>query len=146
MTDQSRFLRYLPPVLEAAAETNQLPLGDLLRVFEKILTGVDDSERMLHLPAGETEDHPHEALKQVIDNLYRLFDPWSIQPDVLPWLTSYPDFLSWLASWVALDFPTLQGKPLWDEYQQRRAVADMASVYKQRGLKAGLKHLSLIHI
>ena len=47
-------------------------------------------------------------------------------------------FLPWLASWVALDFPTLQGEPLWDEYQRRKVTSQIAQVYRQRGLKSGL--------
>ena len=53
-----------------------------------------------------------------------------------------PEFLPWLASWVALEFPTLQDKPLWDEYQQRKATEEIARIHRLRGLKQGL-NLSL---
>lgn len=135
MTDQSRYLHYLPPILQARTADNNLLLGDFLRVFEKILTGIDDGERLLHRSTGESEAHELQAVEQVIADLYHLFDPWGVRDDFLPWL----------ASWVALEFPTLEDKPLWDEYQQRRAVADMTDVYKQRGLKAGLRHSLYLH-
>ncbi len=135
MTHPSRYLRHLPPVLQTETDRNRLPLGDLLGVFEKILTGIDDGEHLLHRPPGKSEAHERQAVEQVIAALYHLFQPWSVREDFLPWL----------ASWVALEFPTLGDKLLWDEYQQRRAVADMTDVYRQRGLKAGLRHSLYLH-
>ena len=39
---------------------------------------------------------------------------------------------------MALDFPALQGRVLWDEYQRRRATSQIAQIYRGRGLKSGL--------
>ena len=39
---------------------------------------------------------------------------------------------------MALEFPTLQDTPLWDEYQQRKVTAQIAQLYRLRGRKAGL--------
>jgi phage tail-like protein len=135
MAFQSRLLHYLPPVLQTEAEANQFPLDDFLRAFGKILVGIDATEHESFDLARNTEPNEHEALEQMIAGMHELFDPWSVQADFLPWL----------ASWVALEFPTLRNQPLWDEYQQRRAVADMTEVYRQRGLKAGLKHSVSLH-
>ncbi len=68
-------------------------------------------------------DHEHDYLEKTIDELYRTFNPWR----------THKDFLPWLASWVAL---TLQKD--WSEYQQRKLISEMVSIYKQRGLKKGL--------
>jgi phage tail-like protein len=119
--EQSGYLRYLPPVLWRD-DGNGLSLGDALRVFEKIATGIADGVPLTH------GDHEHPALTDRIGDLHRLFDPW----------TTPADFLPWLASWVALEFPTLQGAPLWEEYQRRKVTAGIAQIYRLRGRRAGL--------
>jgi phage tail-like protein len=127
MTDQSSYLRHLPPVLwQNDAGPPEFSLGSWLRIFEKVLTGIDDD-----VPLG------HEAISTVIGRLPELFDPWQTPASFLPWL----------ASWVGLDFPTLQGRPLWDAYQQRKATAAIAGIDRQRGLREGLnQYLALFSI
>lgn len=123
MAGKSSYLRYLPPVLwENEPEDPEFSLGAVLRVFEKILTGVPDEVTIQH------GDHVHAPIMEQIAQLDRLFDPWKTPEK----------FLSWLASWVALEFPTLQGQRLWDEYQRRKVTAEIARIYRLRGLKAGL--------
>lgn len=123
MAEKSSYLRYLPPVLwEDEPDAPEFSLGAALRIFEKILTGIGDGVRVEH------GDHEHGPITSSIARLDRLFDAWK---------TPEP-FLPWLASWVALEFPTLQGRLLWDEYQQRKATAEIARIYRLRGLKAGL--------
>jgi phage tail-like protein len=103
----------------------------VLRIFEKVLTGIDDDVALPHL------DHRHGAITDTVAGLHRLFDPWRTPPDFLPWL----------ASWVGLDFPTLQGQPLWDEYQQRKVTAEIAGIYRLRGLRQGLnRYLDLFAV
>jgi phage tail-like protein len=92
-------------------------LGTMLLVFEKILTGVDDDVVIQH------GDHKHQAIETVIANLYQLFDPWFTPPV----------FLDWLASWVGLKLLSS-----WDEYQRRKAIAEITQIYWQRGLKTSL--------
>ncbi|MGW3347191.1 phage tail protein [Nonomuraea rubra] len=136
MGDVSGYLAYLPPVLwrddpvpgapaQPGAEA-RLALGAMLRIFEKVATGIPDGVPLLH---GDPETaHEHQALTAEIAELHRLFDPW----------TTPAQFLPWLASWVALEFPTLQGRPLWEEYQRRKVTAEIAQIYRLRGRKAGL--------
>ncbi|GAB3258564.1 phage tail protein [Kineosporia babensis] len=111
----SSYLAHLPPALWREEQAGALGLGSMLRIFEKIATGIDD-------------DVPLPALTDQIAGLHRIFDPW----------TTPPQFLPWLASWVALTFPTLQNEPVWDEYQRRKVTAGIAQVYRLRGRKAGL--------
>ena len=123
MPDKSAYLRYLPPVLwENEPPPPAFSLGAMLRIFEKMLTGIDDDVVIQH------GDHTHEAITTMIARLPRIFDPWQTPPSFLPWL----------ASWVALEFPTLQGQPLWDEYQQRKVTSIITQIYRLRGLKGGL--------
>ncbi|WP_405066398.1 phage tail protein [Kribbella sp. NBC_01510] len=137
MSDVSSYLNYLPPVLwanDAPPSTSEasdvrLGLGAALRIFEKVATGLPDAVTLLHHDAEHPgNDHEHSALTEEIADLHRLFDPW----------TTPIAFLPWLASWVALEFPTLQGQPLWAEYQRRKVTAEIAQIYRLRGRRAGL--------
>lgn len=132
MAELSSYLRHLPPVLwrnDPAAP--EFSLGTALRIFEKILTGIDDGVPVDH------NGHSHPAITDLVARQYQLFDPWRTPPDFLPWL----------ASWVGLEFPTLQGQQLWDEYQQRKATAEIAGIDRLRGLRAGLnRYLDLFTV
>ncbi|MFI8234973.1 phage tail protein [Streptomyces sp. NPDC085900] len=128
---KSSYLRYLPPVVWQDAPNNAgFSLGEALCVFEKILTGIDDHVPIVHdkHTEGGDESHTHLPVTQRIALLHRLFDPW----------TTPPEFLPWLASWVSLRFPELQGQQLWDEYQRRKATAVISRTHRRRGLRSGL--------
>lgn len=134
MVDASNsYLRYLPPVLwessrgddESTAATG-FGLDTFLLAFEKVLTGRDDDVQIRHVGGGE--DHMHDSIATEIARIPELFDPWRTPAEFLPWL----------ASWVALEFPTLQHNPLWDEYQRRKATSEIARIHRLRGLKEGL--------
>jgi phage tail-like protein len=119
----SRYLDYLPPVLwRDDPDPPSFSLGQLLTIFEKVLTGIDDKVAIGH------KDHVHSSITAQIAAIDELLDPWKARPDFLPWL----------ASWVALEYPALQGRVLWDEYQRRRATSQIARIYRERGLKSGL--------
>lgn len=132
---ESSYLRHLPPVLwqdtpQDARQDGGFTLGSALCVFEKILTGIDDGVPVVHERHTRTgvERHTHPSIEERIARLDRLFDPW----------TTPPEFLPWLASWVSLRFPELQGRQLWDEYQRRKATAEISRVHRRRGLRSGL--------
>jgi phage tail-like protein len=136
--EKSSYLKYLPPVLwQDDPPAPDFSLGAMLRIFEKILTGIPDGISLphaLHKDDDHDDYHEHGPITAQIARLHRLFDPW----------TTPEDFLPWLASWVALDFPTLQDVPLWDEYQRRKVTSDITQIYRLRGRKAGLnKYLDL---
>jgi phage tail-like protein len=95
----------------------KLSVGTLLKVVEKLFSGIADGEHVLH------GDHEHEPIEAVVDRLFRLFQPWATPPE----------FLEWLASWVALEFPGI-----WDEYQRRKVTGEIVQIYQRRGLKYGL--------
>jgi phage tail-like protein len=132
MSGVSSYVRYLPPVLwrdDPPPGTDEPGLGAVLRIFEKLATGIPDGIPLTHADPHHAErTHEHPALTERIADLHRLFDPW----------TTPAEFLPWLASWVALEFPTLQGRPLWDEYQRRKVTAEIAQIYRLRGRRAGL--------
>ena len=118
MADISTYVRFLPPVLwEKEPPLPAFSLGAMLRVFEKILTGIDDG-----IPIGDGTTS-YEPIEAIIARVPRLFDPWSTPAEFLPWL----------ASWLALEV-----SPLWDDYQTRKAIAGIVQLYRKRGLKAGM--------
>lgn len=128
---RSSYLRYLPPVLwENDQAATDISLGSMLCLFEKILTGIPDGEPIVHPRHLDTGDdtHTHVSIVETVEQLDRLYDPWRTPERFLPWL----------ASWVALRFPELQGDPLWDEYQQRKATSEISRVHRRRGLRSGL--------
>jgi phage tail-like protein len=118
MTEVSGYLRNLPPVLwQDDPAPPAFSLSAALRIFEKILTGIDDGVPIVH------GDHTHDAVQDVIDRLPRLYQPWATPREFLPWL----------ASWLDLDFPDI-----WDEYQRRKITSQITGIYQRRGLKDGL--------
>lgn len=118
MADTSSYLRYLPPVLwQHEPPPPAISVGAMLRIFEKILTGIDDNEPITH---GK---HSHEAIEATIARMHRVFNP----------RYTPPEFLDWLGSWVALEF-----SGLWDDYQRRKIATEIIGVYKKRGRKEGL--------
>jgi phage tail-like protein len=134
MPGNSSYLQHLPPVLWRADPVDPddpggpgFSLGGMLRIFEKILTGIPDDAELTHRPPNRGP-HTHGALTDEIARLALLFDPWKTRAEFLPWL----------AGWVSLRFPTLQGEDLWDEYQQRKATAGIARIHRLRGLRTGL--------
>ena len=100
-------------------------LPDLLLAFQKILTGVraeDGFEDKTRITS--THDRPdYEPLESIIDQLDRFFDPFRTDPE----------FLDWLASWVALEL-----RPDWTHAEKRKMIARMVRVVKRVGLKSGL--------
>ena len=118
MLNPSSYLRFLPAVLwEAEPAPPAFSLATALLPFEKLLSGMPDGVAVTH------GDHQHDGIEQVIARIPELFDPWKTPAD----------FLSWLATWVALEFP-----PTWSDYQRRKITGEIAVAYRQRGLKAGL--------
>ncbi|HET7187590.1 MAG TPA: phage tail protein [Gemmatimonadaceae bacterium] len=114
----SSYLPFLPPVLwDRPPAAGELPLAATLRVFEKILTGIDDGVVVSH------GAHDHEGLERVIEGLHHLFDARTVPEP----------FLAYLASWLGLHFPDI-----WDGYQRRKITGQIVQIYRARGLKAGL--------
>ncbi|SNS15124.1 phage tail protein domain-containing protein [Geodermatophilus saharensis] len=138
MSATSSWLQHLPPVLWRDEPRDPddprgpgFSLGGMLRIFEKILTGIDDDAAVTRVTA-DGQVRGYGALTDEIARVPLLFDPWKTEA------RADADFLRWLAGWVALQFPTLQGEDLWDEYQRRKATAEIAGIHRLRGLRAGL--------
>lgn len=71
-----------------------------------------------------------EELNEQIDRIATRFDPFRTDPEFLPWL----------ASWVAL---VLRAE--WEEAKQRQVLAQIIALYKKRGTKEGLEEYLSIY-
>lgn len=117
MTNISSYVDYLPSVLWTQENDSSSFLGRMLCIFEKILSGVPDE---FSIGNGTKE---YGNFEETIDDLNQIFDPWKTNKNLLPWL----------ASWVALTLPED-----FSEYQKRKIISDIVSMYQKRGLKKGL--------
>ncbi len=113
-TKPSAYVEYLPAIFQQDAGQGDF-LGRYLKIFEKILSGIDDGA----LPHGEEI----EGIEQIVARVHQFFDPE----------TAPKEFLDWLASWLAL---TLRED--WDEPSKRRLIQRIIPLYRLRGTKAGL--------
>jgi len=114
MNKQSTYLQYFPEIYQESEFT-----GKFLKIFEKILTGIDD---------GAPLDHP--GIEQVLDGISDLFDAEKTPLE----------FLDWLASWAALELPGA-----WPEDLKRSLVPEIVQLYKKRGTKEGLENFLKIY-
>lgn len=108
------YLEYLPEIYQESEF-----LGRFLKIFEKILSGIDD---------GVPPDHP--GIEQVLDRISDLFDAEKTPLE----------FLDWLASWAALELP---GD--WPEKRKRSLISEIVQLYKKRGTKEGLENFLKIY-
>ena len=116
----SSLLEYLPAIYQADPF-----LGQFLLAFEKILLGVKNDN--VPLPEVKNErKFPRKALEEIIATIDLFF-----QSEQTP-----KEFLSWLASWVAL---TLRED--WEEEEKRRFISRIIPLYRLRGTKAGLEEM-----
>jgi phage tail-like protein len=110
----SGYLEYLPGIYQLDVEKGAF-IGKYLKIFEKLLTGIDDSVSAAGLPIEGTE--------QVVARLHEFFDPEKTPRE----------FLGWLAGWMALAL-----RDDWDEPSKRRLMQRIIPLYKKRGTKSGL--------
>ncbi|WP_017718388.1 phage tail protein I [Kamptonema formosum] len=110
----SSYLQYLPAHLQSDAF-----VGRFLLAMERILTG---------LTPGEPDDIIPEqyGLEEYLDRIDTYFNAEKTPADFLPWL----------ASWVAASL-----REDWDESFKRQFIGNIATLYRLRGTKAGVKRL-----
>lgn len=72
-----------------------------------------------------------EGLEKEVDDIPKLFDPWKTPST----------FLSWLASWVALELDKD-----WSELKSRTLIRHIVSLYRKRGTLRGLEKYLRIYV
>ena len=142
---ESTYLRYLPPALrDQGSGTGDEFTGRFLLAFERLLSGLQ----------GEPDDMP-KSLEGILDRVQDYFDP-NLTP---------PQFIDWLASWVALelrqeedwlqaDFGETTQTPNqvipFDvagarDTRNRSLIKNIANLYRIRGTRAGLEQFIAIY-
>lgn len=118
----SSYLRFLPGIYQQDAERGAF-IGKYLKIFEKILSGIDDG-----VSAGTSQ---LEGIEQIIDHIYEFFEAEKAPSD----------FVSWLAGWMALML-----RDDWEEEKKRRLLSRILSLYRIRGTKKALEEYIRIYV
>jgi phage tail-like protein len=123
----SLYLQYLPEMFRTPAARGTAPfLGRFLKIFEALLTGRDDARP---LPGGRKIT----GLEAILDQFRDAIDPALTPTEVSADGTLSSDFLTYLASWLAL---TLDQN--WDLARRRKWVQRIVPLYQRRGTRAAL--------
>jgi phage tail-like protein len=122
----SSYLQYLPEIYRDSDFT-----GRFLKIFEKILTGIDNEVAPDQVIPGEVQAYLEQpGIEQTLDMMKDYFDP-----TVVPL-----EFLDWLAGWVALELP---GD--WHENTKRELIRRIVPLYSTRGTLQGLEEFLRIY-
>lgn len=150
---ESTYMKYLPSVFHG--EEKEPFIGRYLKIFEKIMSGIDDSEingkkgilEMLDVISDifyprfsfliDAEDKTFLPILSLDSrkNFYRYF---GTDVDADEYLN---DFLQWLASWMALFL-----KDDWELEKKREVITRILPLYRMRGTKKGLEEYLKIYV
>jgi phage tail-like protein len=109
----SSYLNYLPAIFQQSVDGQAAPfVGRLLLAFEKVLSGLGDPDE--------------RGLEEIVESIHTYFDP----------AQAPAEFLSWLASWLALSL-----REDWEEEEKRRFISRIVPLYRLRGTRAGLAEM-----
>jgi phage tail-like protein len=157
------YMQFLPSVFHEEVKDEKRPFIErYLKIFERILSGIEDGElkgkkgiaEMLDIISDifhprfsflfdETEKRFLPPLKKNEKNIFKNY--FRADVDVDDFLN---EFLRWLASWMALVL-----KEDWELEKKREVIARIIPIYRMRGTKRGLeeylniyvgKHISII--
>ncbi|MBW4668223.1 MAG: hypothetical protein KME60_12565 [Cyanomargarita calcarea GSE-NOS-MK-12-04C] len=117
----SHLMDYLPAIYQEDPF-----LGQFLLAIEKVLLGIEDDVKF-----------EARELEKTIASIATFFDPIGNESQPSQNRQRTPkEFLSWLASWVALSL-----RDDWEEEAQRRFISRIVSLYKKRGTKVGMEEM-----
>lgn len=157
---ESSYMKLLPSIFHETALEDKRPfIESYLKIFKKILSGIDDGELGGRKGLGEILDivpelfHPRFSFlfegtngkflppleDQQLDSIQRYFGSksWSGKQtnDFLD------EFLTWLASWMALVL-----NEDWTLERKREAIARIIPIYRMRGTKKGIEEFLRIYV
>lgn len=140
--EPSTYLALLPAVYREGERPGQPNfVGRFLKNFEKLLTGIDDGVATFEAaPDGSLTVRPAISIDELVDRIHDFFDPL-FTPPVFENAGDEAAFVSWLSGWVAL----VQNQT-WDLRSQRRLLARIVPLYRQRGTKSGLEESLRIYL
>lgn len=126
-TIKSSYINYLPGIFRSSKENQANFIERYLKVFEKILTGIEDSSCM-------PETIRIKSLAEILNSIPVIFSPKEI-PD------EYKEFIDWLSSCVGLVL-----KEDWSIEKKRDIIASIIPIYRIRGTKKGLEEYIRIYM
>ena len=118
-TSPSDYLQHLPEIFRTSF------LGEFLKVFEALLSGRDDAV---------IDSDMVVSLEEKIERYVEYLDPSRVPVDDSGARVLRSEFLSYLASWVAL---TLDQN--WDMAKKRTWLSQIVPLYKRRGTLVGIR-------
>ncbi len=148
MSKNFDYSQFLPSVYRQSENEAQPFIERFLKVFQEILSGIEDSELI-----------EKKGIAEILDIIADLFYPRfsflyeANNSEFLPSLQdkealfhSYfdadiDDFLKWFAGWMALIL-----KEDWDIQKKRQVIAKIISIYRMRGTKKGLEEYLKIYV
>ncbi len=136
--EESKYLQYLPSIYQAKENTPTF-LGQFLKAFEKILSGIDDGVKVEALIDGRPVEV--KGIEKTLDNIHDIFDPYTYK-NIFGSGTDNADFLQWLAGWVALSLK----EESWSELKKQELIAKIVPLYQKRGTKEGLEEYLRIYV
>jgi phage tail-like protein len=139
----SAYMEFLPAIYrqgEINGKANDF-LGRFLKVFEKILSGIDDGVHLQQqTPDGQPLEREIIGIEQVLDKIHDYFDPL-FTPPIVEGEAGNLEFVEYLAGWVALVM-----NQNWPESRKRRILKRIVPLYKKRGTKEGLSEYLRIFV
>jgi len=133
---ESGYLDHLPAIYRSTPDGKPGVLGQFLRAFEEVLSGVGNADRpgLAEVINGIA---PNIAGRKALAGLHRYCEPG---PGLDHRHRTPRPFLDWLSGWVALSL-----RADLDEQTQRQFIAKAAWLYRQRGTPQGLAAVLAIY-
>lgn len=133
----SRYLDYLPAIFRTPPDDgSRLVLGQFLRAFEEVMSG-NGNPKQPGLSEIINGIAPAPSAPSPLAALHRYAEPGPGRDDSQ---RTPPEFLDWLAGWVALSL-----RADLDEETQRDFIAKAVSLYQWRGTPKGLADVLTVY-
>ncbi len=126
-TIKSSYLKFLPSIYRGADEETAVLFERFLKIFEKVLTGIDD-EVEIEIEGKKTKV---SGISEIIDSIPKYF-----YPDDAP-----IEFVDWLSECVGLVL-----KEDWPDEKKREVIRKIIPIYRIRGTKKGLEEYLKIYV
>lgn len=156
---KSSYMNFLPAIFDETEFGETSFIERYLKIFEKLLSGIDDGCLDGKKGLGEVLDITpkffHPCFSFLFEKVNGDFLP-PIRDDELKTIKRYfgleswdnekskdflDDFLTWLASWMDLVL-----REDWDLQKKREVIARIIPIYRMRGTKKGLEEFLRIYV